>query len=38
MYQPMNYVMFAGTDAVPSADSLNRIAESAIDVFLAMYG
>jgi TetR/AcrR family transcriptional regulator, mexJK operon transcriptional repressor len=38
MYQPMNYVMFAGTDAVPPADSLNRIAESAIDVFLAMYG
>jgi TetR/AcrR family transcriptional regulator, mexJK operon transcriptional repressor len=38
MYQPMNYVMFAGTDAVPSAESLNRTAESAIDVFLAMYG
>lgn len=38
MYQPMNYVMFAGTDAIPSADKLDRIAESAIDVFLAMYG
>jgi TetR/AcrR family transcriptional repressor of mexJK operon len=38
MYQPMNYVMFAGSEAVPSADSLDRIAESAIDVFLAMYG
>src|SRR6266536_2540995 len=38
MYQPMNQVMFAGTDAVPPADKLNRIADAAVDVFLATYG
>jgi TetR/AcrR family transcriptional repressor of mexJK operon len=38
MYQPMNYVMFAGTDAIPPADKLNGIADAAIDVFLARYG
>jgi TetR/AcrR family transcriptional regulator, mexJK operon transcriptional repressor len=38
MYQPMNQVMFAGTDALPSDDKLNRIADSAVDVFLATYG
>jgi TetR/AcrR family transcriptional repressor of mexJK operon len=38
MYQPMNQVMFAGTDAVPSTDKLNRIADSAVEVFLATYG
>jgi hypothetical protein len=38
MYQPMNQVMFAGADALPSADRLSRIAESAVDVFLATYG
>jgi TetR/AcrR family transcriptional repressor of mexJK operon len=37
MYQPMNQVMFAGTDAVPSTDKLNRIADSAVEVFLATY-
>ena len=34
----MNQVMFAGTDALPSARKLNRIADSAVDVFLAAYG
>jgi TetR/AcrR family transcriptional repressor of mexJK operon len=38
MYQPMNEVMFAGTDALPPADKLNRIADSAVDMFLATYG
>jgi TetR/AcrR family transcriptional regulator, mexJK operon transcriptional repressor len=38
MYQPMNQVMFAGTDALPPDDKLNRIADSAVDVFLATYG
>jgi TetR/AcrR family transcriptional regulator, mexJK operon transcriptional repressor len=38
MYQPMNQVMFAGTDAIPPADKLSRIADSAVDVFLATYG
>ena len=38
MYQPMNHVMFAGTDAVPPADMLNRIADSAVEMFLAVYG
>ena len=38
MYQPMNQVMFAGTGAIPSVDNLNRIADSAVDMFLAAYG
>jgi len=38
MYQPMNQVMFAGTDAVPPADELGRIADSAVEMFLATYG
>jgi TetR/AcrR family transcriptional regulator, mexJK operon transcriptional repressor len=38
MYQPMNQVMFAGTDAPPAADKLNRIADSAVEMFLATYG
>jgi TetR/AcrR family transcriptional regulator, mexJK operon transcriptional repressor len=38
MYQPMNQVMFAGTDAPPPADKLQRIADSAVEVFLAAYG
>ncbi len=38
MYQPMNQVMFAGTDAVPPADTLNRIADSAVEMFLTTYG
>jgi TetR/AcrR family transcriptional repressor of mexJK operon len=38
MYQPMNQVMFAGTDAPPPASILDRIADSAVEVFLAAYG
>jgi TetR/AcrR family transcriptional regulator, mexJK operon transcriptional repressor len=38
MYQPLNQVMFAGTDAPPSADTLDHIADSAVEVFLAAYG
>jgi TetR/AcrR family transcriptional regulator, mexJK operon transcriptional repressor len=38
MYQPMNQVMFAGTGAVPPADTLNHIADAAVDMFLATYG
>ena len=38
MYQPMNQVMFAGADAPPPAEHLTRIADSAVDVFLAAYG
>ena len=38
MYQPMNQVMFAGTDAPPPAGQLDRIADSAVEMFLATYG
>ena len=38
MYQPMNQVMFAGSEALPSPKELDQIAESAVDVFLACYG
>ncbi|GAA3007004.1 TetR/AcrR family transcriptional regulator [Streptosporangium longisporum] len=38
MYQPMNRAMFAGTDAVPPAETLDRIADAAVDTFLAAYG
>ena len=38
MYQPMNQVMFAGTGALPPDGKLGRIADSAVDVFLASYG
>jgi AcrR family transcriptional regulator len=38
MYQPMNQVMFAGTDAVPPKATLDRVADSAVEVFLATYG
>jgi len=38
LYRPMNQAMFAGTDAVPAADALSRIADAAVDVFLAAYG
>jgi TetR/AcrR family transcriptional repressor of mexJK operon len=38
MYQPMNQVMFAGTDALPPADKLNTIADGAVEMFLAAYG
>jgi TetR/AcrR family transcriptional regulator, mexJK operon transcriptional repressor len=38
LYRPMNQAMFAGTDAVPPSDTLGRIADAAVDVFLASYG
>ncbi|MEJ3656671.1 TetR/AcrR family transcriptional regulator [Actinomycetes bacterium KLBMP 9759] len=38
MYQPMNQVMFAGTDALPPSAQLDRIADSAVEVFLRTYG
>ncbi|MEV4199781.1 TetR/AcrR family transcriptional regulator [Micromonospora globbae] len=38
MYQPMNQAMFAGSDGLPSARELKRIAHSAVEVFLAAYG
>jgi TetR/AcrR family transcriptional repressor of mexJK operon len=38
MYQPMNQAMFAGTDALPPLDRLDRIADSAVEMFLAAYG
>lgn len=38
LYRPVNQVMFAGTDATPPADTLGRIADAAVDVFLAAYG
>jgi len=30
--------MFAGTEDIPTAADLSRIAESAVEVFLAAYG
>jgi AcrR family transcriptional regulator len=38
MYQPMNQAMFAGTQDIPTAAELSRIAKSAVEVFLAAYG
>ena len=38
MYQPMNQAMFAGTGALPSPDSLDRIADTAVEAFLRAYG
>jgi TetR/AcrR family transcriptional repressor of mexJK operon len=38
VYQPMNQVMFAGTEVLPSTDRLDRIADSAVQMFLATYG
>jgi TetR/AcrR family transcriptional repressor of mexJK operon len=38
MYQPLNQVMFAGSESLPSSKELDRIAGSAVDVFLAYYG
>jgi AcrR family transcriptional regulator len=38
LYRPMNQVMFAGADAVPPAETLSRIADAAVNVFLAAYG
>ena len=38
MYEPMNQVMFAGTDAVPDTAELDRIVDAAVTVFLGHYG
>lgn len=38
MYQPMNQLMFAGTGDPPPGDQLDRVADSAVEVFLARYG
>ena len=38
MYKPMNQLMFAGTAARPPDDELTRIADQAVEVFLAAYG
>jgi TetR/AcrR family transcriptional repressor of mexJK operon len=38
MYQPMNQLMFAGTQTRPSPAKLRRIADGAVDMFLATYG
>jgi TetR/AcrR family transcriptional regulator, mexJK operon transcriptional repressor len=38
MYQPMNQLMFAGTGELPPGDTLDRVADSAVEVFLARYG
>ena len=38
MYQPMNQAMFTGTDALPSAETLDRIADAAVETFLGTYG
>jgi AcrR family transcriptional regulator len=38
MYQPMNQLMFAGTGDPPPDDQLDRVADSAVEVFLARYG
>jgi len=38
LYWPMNQAMFAGTQEIPAAAELSRIADSAVKVFLAAYG
>jgi AcrR family transcriptional regulator len=38
MYEPMNQVMFAGTDAAPDRSELDRIVDAAVAVFLGYYG
>lgn len=38
LHRPVNQVMFAGPGTVPAADALRRIADGAVDVFLAAYG
>jgi hypothetical protein len=34
----MNQAMFAGTDALPPTGRLSRVAEAAVEMFLATYG
>lgn len=38
MYKPMNQVMFSGTQALPDDETLGRIADGAVDAFLAAHG
>ena len=38
LYQPMNQLMFAGTSTRPSPARLRKIADAAVDMFLATYG
>jgi TetR/AcrR family transcriptional regulator, mexJK operon transcriptional repressor len=38
MYQPMNQLMFAGTGELPPGSKLDRVADSAVEVFLSRYG
>jgi TetR/AcrR family transcriptional repressor of mexJK operon len=38
MYQPMNQALFTGTEPRRSEAELRRIADAAVDVFLAAYG
>ena len=38
LYQPLNQLMFAGTRTRPSPAKLRRIADAAVDMFLATYG
>jgi TetR/AcrR family transcriptional repressor of mexJK operon len=38
MYIPMNQVMFCGAEKRPSAAEVERVADSAVRVFLAAYG
>jgi TetR/AcrR family transcriptional repressor of mexJK operon len=38
MYQPMNQLMFAGSQTRPSPARLRKIADAAVEMFLATYG
>jgi len=38
LYQPLNQLMFAGTSTRPSPARLRKIADAAVDMFLATYG
>jgi TetR/AcrR family transcriptional regulator, mexJK operon transcriptional repressor len=38
LYRPVNQAMFAGSATIPPAATLARIADAAVDVFLAAYG
>jgi AcrR family transcriptional regulator len=38
MYKPMNRAMFAGTRQRPKTGELEKLADQAVDVFLAAYG
>lgn len=38
MYQPLNQLMFTGTGTRPSPARLRKLADAAVEMFLAMYG